>query len=232
MNLNDQKSAPIYEALEKFRRRRVVPFDVPGHKRGRGNPELVELLGEKCVSLDVNSMKPLDNLGHPVSVIRRAEELTADAFGAAHAFLMVNGTTSSVQSMILSVCKAGDKIILPRNIHKSVINALVLCGAVPVYVEAKVNPRIGIALGVEVQEMRRVMDANPDAKAVFINNPTYYGICSNLKKITEMAHERGMKVLVDEAHGTHLYLEKTCLFPAWRQGRIWRRSPCINPAEA
>ena len=205
MNLNDQKSAPIYEALEKFRRRRVVPFDVPGHKRGRGNPELVELLGEKCVSLDVNSMKPLDNLGHPVSVIRRAEELTADAFGAAHAFLMVNGTTSSVQSMILSVCKAGDKIILPRNIHKSVINALVLCGAVPVYVEAKVNPRIGIALGVEAEEMRRVMDANPDAKAVFINNPTYYGICSNLKKITEMAHERGMKVLVDEAHGTHLY---------------------------
>ena len=182
-----------------------MPFDVPGHKRGRGNPELVELLGEKCVSLDVNSMKPLDNLGHPVSVIRRAEELTADAFGAAHAFLMVNGTTSSVQSMILSVCKAGDKIILPRNIHKSVINALVLCGAVPVYVEAKVNPRIGIALGVEVEEMRRVMDANPDAKAVFINNPTYYGICSNLKKITEMAHERGMKVLVDEAHGTHLY---------------------------
>ena len=205
MNLNDQKSAPIYEALEKFRRRRVVPFDVPGHKRGRGNPELAELLGEKCVSLDVNSMKPLDNLGQPGSVIRRAEELTADAFGAAHAFLMVNGTTSSVQSMILSVCKAGDKIILPRNIHKSVINALVLCGAVPVYVEAKVNPRIGIALGVEVEEMRRVMDANPDAKAVFINNPTYYGICSNLKKITEMAHERGMKVLVDEAHGTHLY---------------------------
>ena len=205
MNLNDQKSAPIYEALEKFRRRRVVPFDVPGHKRGRGNPELAELLGEKCVSLDVNSMKPLDNLGHPVSVIRRAEELTADAFGAAHAFLMVNGTTSSVQSMILSVCKAGDKIILPRNIHKSVINALVLCGAVPVYVEAKVNPRIGIALGVEVEEMRRVMDANPDAKAVFINNPTYYGICSKLKKITEMANERGMKVMEDEAHGTHLY---------------------------
>ena len=205
MDLNSQKRAPIYEALEAFRRKRIVPFDVPGHKRGRGNPELVELLGEKCVSLDVNSMKPLDNLGHPVSVIRRAEELTADAFGAAHAFLMVNGTTSSVQSMILSVCKAGDKIILPRNIHKSVINALVLCGAVPVYVEAKVNPRIGIALGVEVEEMRRVMDANPDAKAVFINNPTYYGICSNLKKITEMAHERGMKVLVDEAHGTHLY---------------------------
>ena len=203
--LNEQKSAPIYEALERFRRRRVVPFDVPGHKRGRGNPELVELLGEKCVGLDVNSMKPLDNLGHPVSVIRKAEELTAEAFGAAHAFLMVNGTTSSVQCMILATCKAGDKIILPRNIHKSVINAMVLCGAVPVYVEAKVNPRIGIALGVEVAEVERVMDANPDAKAIFINNPTYYGISSNLKKIVELAHARGMKVLADEAHGTHLY---------------------------
>lgn len=205
MNFEKQKSAPVYEALERFRKRRVVPFDVPGHKRGRGNPELVNLLGEKCVGLDVNSMKPLDNLGHPVSVIREAEELTAEAFGAAHAFLMVNGTTSSVQSMILSVCKAGDKIILPRNVHKSVINALVLCGGIPVYVEAKVNPKIGIAMGVEVEEMRRVMDENPDAVAVFVNNPTYYGICSNIKKIAEMAHARNMKVLADEAHGTHLY---------------------------
>ena len=205
MNLDKQRSAPIYEALERFRKKRVVPFDVPGHKRGRGNPELVELLGEKCVGLDVNSMKPLDNLGHPVSVIRQAEELTAEVFGAAHAFLMVNGTTSSVQSMILSVCRAGDKIILPRNVHKSVINALVLCGGIPVYARAEVNPKIGIAVGVAVEEMRRVMDENPDAVAVFINNPTYYGICSNIREIVRLAHERGMKVLVDEAHGTHLY---------------------------
>ena len=113
MDLERQKKAPIYEALEKFRKKRVVPFDVPGHKRGRGNPELVELLGEKCVNLDVNSMKPLDNLCHPVSVIKEAEELVADAFGAEHAFLMIGGTTSAVQSMVLSVCKANDKIILP-----------------------------------------------------------------------------------------------------------------------
>lgn len=200
-----QKSAPICEALERFKRKRVVPFDVPGHKRGRGNPELVNLLGDRCVGLDVNSMKPLDNLGHPVSVIREAEELTAEAFGAAHAFLMVNGTTSSVQTMILAVCKPGDKILLPRNVHKSVINALVLCGGIPVYVEAKVNPKIGIALGVEVSEVERVMNENPDAVAILINNPTYYGVCSNLKEIVRLAHERGMKVLADEAHGTHLY---------------------------
>ena len=205
MDLNEQKSAPICEALEYIKRQRLVPFDVPGHKRGRGNPELVQLLGQQCVGLDVNSMKPLDNLGHPVSVIRRAEELTADAFGAAHAFLMVNGTTSSVQTMIWSVCKAGDKILLPRNVHKSVINALVLCGAIPVYVEVQVNPQIGIALGVELEQVRRSMDENPDAVAIIVNNPTYYGVCSNLEGIVALAHERGIKVLADEAHGTHLY---------------------------
>ena len=92
----DQNRAPIYEALERFRQMRVVPFDVPGHKRGRGNPELAAFLGQQCVGVDVNSMKPLDNLCHPISVIRDAERLAAAAFGAANAFLMVGGTTSSV----------------------------------------------------------------------------------------------------------------------------------------
>lgn len=205
MDINEQQAAPIYEALEYFRRQRVVPFDVPGHKRGRGNPELVQLLGEKCVGIDVNSMKALDNLGHPVSVIRKAEELTADAFGASHAFLMVNGTTSAVQAMVLSVCKAGDEIILPRNVHKSVINALVLCGAVPVYVEVRVDPNIGIATGVRVEDLAEVIKAHPHAKALLINNPTYYGIASDMKAIVELAHRNGIKVLADEAHGTHLY---------------------------
>ena len=99
------------------------------------------------MGVDVNSMKPLDNLCHPVSVIREAEQLAADAFGASQAFLMVGGTTSAVQSMILSACKRGDKIILPRNVHKSMINALVLCGAIPVYVNPDVDKRLGISWG-------------------------------------------------------------------------------------
>ena len=174
MDRERQKKAPIYEALEEFKKKRVVPFDVPGHKRGRGNPELVQLLGEKCVSLDVNSMKPLDNLCHPVSVIREAEELAAEAFGAASAYLMVGGTTSAVQSMILSVVKAGDKIILPRNVHKSVINALVLCGGIPIYVNPEMNQKLGISLGMQVEKVKQAIEDNPDAVAVFVNNPTYY----------------------------------------------------------
>ena len=201
----DQSRAPVYEALQTFRHMRVVPFDVPGHKHGRGNPELTAFLGEQCVSIDVNSMKPLDNLCHPVSVIREAEILTADAFGAAHAFLMVGGTTSSVQTMVLSCCKRGDKIILPRNVHRSVINALVLCGAIPVYVNPDVDQRLGISLGMRREQVARAIADNPDAVAVLVNNPTYYGICSDLRAIVKMAHDAGMYCLVDEAHGTHFY---------------------------
>jgi len=205
MNKARQDTAPIYDALVAFKKNRVVPFDVPGHKRGRGNPELVDLLGQQCVGIDVNSMKPLDNLCHPVSIIREAEVLAAEAFGAAYAFLMVGGTTSSVQSMVLSVSKKGDKIILPRNVHRSVINALVLNGAIPVYVNPDTDHGLGIALGMKVSQVEQAILENPDAVAILVNNPTYYGICSDLGKIVTLAHANKMKVLVDEAHGTHFY---------------------------
>lgn len=218
MDIERQKSAPLYEALEAFRKKRIVPFDVPGHKRGRGNPQLVELLGEKCVSIDVNSMKPLDDLCHPSSVIRDAEALTAEAFGAANAFFMVGGTTSSVQSMILSTCKAGDKIIMPRNVHKSAINALILCGAIPVYVNPEVDERLGISLGMEPKKLAQAVHDNPDAVAVLVNNPTYYGICSDLRSIVKIAHAAGMKVLVDEAHGTHFYFNENLPVSAMAAG--------------
>ena len=164
-----------------MRSMRLVPLDVPGHKRGRGNPELVKLLGEKCMSLDVNSMKPLDNLCHPVSVIREAEILAAEAFGAAHAHLMVGGTTSSVESMILYALRQGDKLILPRNVHRSVINALVLCGGEPVYVSPEIDETLGIPLGMKVSAVEEAIRRHPDAKAVLVNNPTYYGICSDVR---------------------------------------------------
>ncbi|MEA5010127.1 MAG: aminotransferase class I/II-fold pyridoxal phosphate-dependent enzyme [Angelakisella sp.] len=206
--MKDQTRVPLLEALERMRYDRLVPFDVPGHKRGKGNPELTRFLGEQCLSVDVNSMKPLDNLCHPVSVIKEAEELAAEAFGAAHAFFMVGGTTSAVQAMILASVKCGDEIILPRNVHQSVINALVLCGATPVYINPQTHSRLGIALGMSMQDVRQTISEHPHAKAILVNNPTYYGICSDLKQITREAHQKGMLVLVDEAHGTHFYFGK------------------------
>ena len=200
-----QSKAPVLEAMTQHLQNRVVPFDVPGHKGGRGNSELTDFLGTSCLKADVNSMKPLDNLCHPVSVIKEAQDLAAEAFGAKTAFFIVNGTTGSVQTMIMTACKSGDKIIMPRNVHRSAINALVVNGAVPVYVNPGTNKELGIPLGMSVENVKKAIAENPDAKAVLINNPTYYGVCSDLREIVRIAHENNMLALVDEAHGTHFY---------------------------
>ena len=200
-----QSNAPIYEALTKHMKNRVVRLDVPGHKGGRMNKPLRDFLGEQCLRCDVNSMKNLDNLCHPTSVIRQAEELAAQAFGAHNAFFIVNGTTAAVQTMVFTACKAGDKIIMPRNVHRSAINALVVCGAVPVYVNPGTDKKLGIPLGMSAEDVEKAIIENPDAKAVLVNNPTYYGICSDIKSIVDIAHKHSMLVLADEAHGTHFY---------------------------
>ncbi len=132
--------------------------------------------------------------------------------------IFYGGTTSAVQSMVLSVCKRGDKIILPRNVHRSVINIMILCGAVPVYVDPDLDRRLGIALGMKLSEVEKAVAKNPDAKAILVNNPTYYGICSNLKGITDLAHAHGMKMLVDEAHGTHFYFDRELPMSAMQAG--------------
>ena len=217
-NKSPQNKAPIYEALKWYKNQRIVPFDVPGHKQGRGNKQLKEFLGEDCLSVDVNSMKPLDNLCHPTSVIKEAEELAAEAFGADSAFFMVNGTTSAVQAMIMSVCKEGDKIIMPRNVHRSAINSLILIGANPIYINPGIHKRLGISLGMSLKDIEEAIKEHPDAKAVFVNNPTYYGICSDLKEIVKLAHSHGMYVLVDEAHGTHFYFDKRLPVSAMEAG--------------
>ncbi len=216
--MKTQKNAPIYEALLRHKSNRVVPFDVPGHKGGRGNKELTDFLGENCLKVDVNSMKPLDNLCHPTGVIREAEELAAEAFSAHSAFLMTNGTTSAIQAMIMSTCRSNDKIILPRNVHISVLNALVICGAIPVYINPRTNKDLGISLGMSVTDVAEAIRQHPDAKAVFVNNPTYYGICSNLEEIAKLAHDNQMLLLTDEAHGTHFYFGENMPIAGMRAG--------------
>lgn len=199
----NQDLAPIAVALEKLRTHRIVPFDVPGHKRGKGNPDLTGFLGQRAMEVDVNSMQMLDFLCNPIGVIKEAEQLAAAAFGASSAFLMVGGTTSSVQAMIMSAAGRGDKILMPRNVHKSALSSLILSGAVPAYIDPSTDNDLGISLGMKMADVEEAIEKNTDAKAIFINNPTYYGICSDLQGIVGLAHAHNMLVLVDEAHGTH-----------------------------
>ncbi len=204
----NQNKTPLFDALKAYHERKVIPFDVPGHKHGKGLPELADYLGPKVLEIDVNAMECLDNICNPIGVIKEAEDLAAKAYGGEHAYFLVNGTSSGVQAMILSCCKPGDKIILPRNAHKSAISALILSGAIPIYIQPEISERLGIAMGVSIESVKNAIEEHPDAKAVFIINPTYYGAISDLQSIGALAHQRGMVVLVDEAHGAHMHFHE------------------------
>lgn len=203
MDLEKHKKMPIFDALSEYRENDIVHFDVPGHKK---NPKsfLAKAMGEDIVSFDANSTKALDMLSHPVGVILEAEELLAEAYGADNAFMLVNGSTFGVQAMILSACSPKDKIIVPRNVHKSVINAIILSGATPIFLQPEIDYEYGIANGIKVENVKEAIKSNPDTKALFIINPTYFGVTSDIRKIIKFCHRRNIAVLVDEAHGAHL----------------------------
>ena len=200
-----QQKTPFFTKLKEYGLSDVVPFDVPGHKLGRRPNELSDFAGKQIYQLDANAPRGLDTLSKPTGVIMEAQQLCAEAFNADKAYFLTSGTTGGIIAMIMATVRAKEKIILPRNVHKSVINALIFSGAVPVFVKPDLDNHLGIANGVSFELMRKAIDNNPDAKAVFVINPTYFGIVSDLKRITDYAHEKDMLVLVDEAHGAQFY---------------------------
>ncbi|MGE5454780.1 MAG: aminotransferase class I/II-fold pyridoxal phosphate-dependent enzyme, partial [Methylocystaceae bacterium] len=200
----DQTQTPLFDAVKKYVDAEVVRFHVPGHKQGQGSPELLEYLGFRAVSMDVNGMRDLDYINNPSGVIRDAQVLMADAYGADRSYLLVNGTTSGVQTMIMSACEPGTEIILPRNAHKSTIGGVILSGAIPIYLQPEFNKSLGIAMGISLESLQQTIRQHPHAKAVLVINPTYYGYASPLQQIVALAHQHNMAVLVDEAHGAHM----------------------------
>ena len=213
-----QDRAPLLEALQKYITDQVVPFHVPGHKHGRAGGALCEFLGSRVFEMDVNGMEDLDNISNPMGVIKEAEQLMADLFGADGAFFLVNGTSQGVNAMIMNACKPGEEIIIPRNAHKSTIGALILSGAVPVYVQPQIDYNLGIAMGMSVESVRKAIKKHPYASAVFAIHPTYYGVISDLEGIARAAHENDMLLLADEAHGAHLYFHNELPRPAMELG--------------
>lgn len=200
----DQNRTPLFDAVKKYVDHQVVQFHVPGHKQGRGINEFKEYVGDRILQMDANGMEDLDFANNPTGVIYESERLLAHAYGAQNAYFLVNGTSSGVQAMIMSACDPGDKILIPRNAHKSTIGGIILSGAMPVYIQPEINERLGIALNITEESLKKAIKENPHAKAVFLINPTYYGSTADLKSIVRIAHRHGMAVLVDEAHGAHM----------------------------
>ncbi len=208
MDLEKQKKTPLLTAMKEYVSSQPIPFDVPGHKMGRIHTELMDLIGEDVFKYDINAPIGIDVLYKNVGVIKESSDLLADAFNADQALFLINGTTSGIMTMIMSLVNAKEKIILPRNVHKSVINALIVSGAIPIFVEPIYDEYLGIANGVLVSEYVKAMDENKDAKAIFVINPTYFGVASSLRAIVKEAHRRNMIVMCDEAHGAHFHFHE------------------------
>lgn len=201
----DQNETPLFDALMEYVDRETIPFHVPGHKKGMGmDVKFKRFMGENPFKIDVTVFKLVDNLHHPTGPIKKAEELAADAYGSDAAFFSIHGTSGAIQAMIMSVVKNGEKIIIPRNVHKSVTAGVILSGAIPVYMQPELDKRVGIAHGVAPETVEETLRQNPDAKAVLIINPTYYGVATDIRKIVEIVHKYNIPLIVDEAHGPHL----------------------------
>ncbi|WP_366923205.1 aminotransferase class I/II-fold pyridoxal phosphate-dependent enzyme [Metallumcola ferriviriculae] len=214
----DQTRTPVFDALKQYVDQGTIPFHVPGHKQGEGLPEFTDFVGKRVMEMDLTCMPDLDNICNPRGPIKDAEALTAEAYGADQAFFLTNGTTSGIQAMIMAVCQPGDKIILPRNAHKSAISGLIISGVRPVYLEPEMQSDFGVSMGISPEQVERALKVHPDAKAVFVINPNYYGTASDLEGIVRAAHAVGVPVIADEAHGAHLYFSDELPLSAMKAG--------------
>jgi arginine decarboxylase len=215
----DQTRTPLFETLLSHAAKDPLQFHIPGHKKGVGmDPEFRSFMGDKALSIDLINIAPLDDLHQPSGSIHEAQKLAAEAFGADYTFFSVQGTSGAIQTMIMSVCGPGEKIIVPRNVHKSVMSAIIFAGARPIFLSPAMDEQLGIAHGVTTRSVRKALEIHPDAKAVLIINPTYFGISANLKEIVELAHDYDVPVLVDEAHGVHIQFHDELPLSAMQAG--------------
>lgn len=202
---NRQADTPLLRAMQQYVDDAVTPFNTPGHKMGKGmHRVLADRIGKEALALDLALTDELDDLHAPHSCIKEAQDLAAELYGADHSFFVVNGTTGGIYAMILAAAGPGEKIIVPRNAHRSIIGGIILSGALPIFVQPEVDHELGLAMGVTPAAVAAAIAQHPDAKAVLVINPTYYGVAADLQAIATLARQAGMLVLVDEAHGPHL----------------------------
>ncbi|PKL78034.1 MAG: arginine decarboxylase [Candidatus Melainabacteria bacterium HGW-Melainabacteria-1] len=205
-SFNPQARAPFFEALRDYLKKDMVAFHTPGHKYGAGiDPEFLDLVGRNVFRIDLCELPEVDNLHDPEHVLKEAMELAAQAYGVDESYFIINGSTCGNNTMVLSVCDPGEKILIPRNVHKSVISGILLSGAIPVYITPTWDKELGIDHNVTPEDVEAALIRHPDVKGLLIVNPTYYGVTCDVRTVAEICHRHGKPLLVDEAHGPHLH---------------------------
>ena len=204
-----QNKMPLVEKLKKYNENRPTYFCIPGHRFERGVSEAWLAWEDRAfLQYDLTEAYGLDDLHQPEGAIKEAQNLAAKLFGARESFFLVNGTTGGNQAMVLTAAGPGEEIIIPRNAHKSILMGLIMSGARPVYVMPEWIPQWGIYGGVSPQTIECALDAHPDCRSVLLVSPDYYGITSDLAKISEVCAAHQALLLVDEAHGAHVYFSE------------------------
>lgn len=202
--IDDWIETPLLNALIESAQKPHAAFYAPGHKQGKGvSTKLKQAIGAAVFKADLPELPELDNLFAPESAISEAQQLAAKTFGADQTWFLINGSTCGVVAAILATCGAGEKIVLPRNIHQSAIAGLVLSGATPIFINPEYDVKAGLAYNVTPEAVRQALEQHPDAKAVMMLHPTYQGVCSDLGAIAKITHQYDIPLLVDEAHGAH-----------------------------
>lgn len=199
-----QLSAPLYQAARAFLGRGYISMHVPLHGRGPGAPHLVHSGLAPLLRWDFTEVENLDDLHLPVGALRKAQTLAARLFGAERSFFLVNGVTGGLLALLLALVRPGEKVLLSRLAHKAVLHGIMICGAVPVYLPIKREPRSGFPLNVTVATVRAALQRHPDARLLLVTSPSYWGVTAELKQMAELARDHGILFVVDEAHGAHL----------------------------
>jgi arginine decarboxylase len=196
-------NAPLYEALVQHYHKNPRSFHVPGHRFGGGLQPPWNDYYRDILKLDVTELADTDNLHQAEGVIQEAQQLAADCFKADETYFLVGGSTSGNVAMILAVCNPGDMIIVQRNVHKSVLNGIILAGARAVFLTPQEDEKSGLSTVPSLQDVEDALERHPEVKAVFMSTPNYYGMAVDVASYAELAHRYECALLVDEAHGAH-----------------------------
>ena len=195
--------APIVEALKNAVENPTYQFHIPGHTKGQAvYKDFKKLIGEKALSVDTTD--EFDNLGtlHPATgPIAEAQELAAEAFGAQKTFFLLNGSTAGNMAIGMSLTKAGQKVIINRNCHRSALTGLMISGAEPIWICPNRIEDWSIWGNIDAQTIEKHLQENDNVGLVWITNPTYEGVVSDIKSISKVCRKYGIPLVVDEAHG-------------------------------
>jgi arginine decarboxylase len=201
----EQNAAPFFEALTRYVESGVLGFHMPGHGQGRSAPEqFARFIREQGLAADITQVLGMDDILRPVGPCLQAQQLAAELYGADHTYFLVNGSTVGMHAMLLAALRPGDTVLLPRDVHRSTIAGLQLCGARTLFFEAPLDEELGVGTAATAESVAVLLEQHPEARALFFTSPTYHGAVADVRRLVALAHERDVAVLVDEAWGAHL----------------------------